>query len=151
MGYINQAQHKSPSRAKKTFNYKARVRPLDHVLINVQNVHTPRHISSWTAASVKNAGVVSDSLTGIQSAMVRCLFVVNRSCIHKGIYVFPQTKIQVIQIWQAWRLCNGPSSTYPSVRIGVTDNISHSTARMCRSTITNVRHSCSDCQWCIFQ
>jgi hypothetical protein len=32
----------------------------------------------------KDAGVVADSLTGIHSAMVKCLFVVNRSCISKG-------------------------------------------------------------------
>jgi hypothetical protein len=35
----------------------------------------------------KDAGVVADSLTGIHSAMMKCLFVVNRSCIHKGGYV----------------------------------------------------------------
>jgi hypothetical protein len=32
----------------------------------------------------KDAGVVADSLTGIHNAMVECLLVVNRSCIHKG-------------------------------------------------------------------
>jgi hypothetical protein len=32
----------------------------------------------------KDAGVVVDSLTAIRSAMVKRLFVVNRSCIHKG-------------------------------------------------------------------
>jgi hypothetical protein len=31
-----------------------------------------------------DAGVVGDSLIGIQNAMVKCLFVVNRRCIHKG-------------------------------------------------------------------
>jgi hypothetical protein len=30
------------------------------------------------------SGVVADSLTGIYNAMVKCLFVVNRSCIHKA-------------------------------------------------------------------
>jgi hypothetical protein len=30
----------------------------------------------------KFAGVVAVSLTGIHNAMVKCLFVVNRSCIH---------------------------------------------------------------------
>jgi hypothetical protein len=34
----------------------------------------------------KDAGVVADSLTGIHNAMVTYLFVVNRSCIHKGTY-----------------------------------------------------------------
>jgi hypothetical protein len=32
----------------------------------------------------KDAGVVADSLTGIHNAMAKFLFVVNRSCIHKG-------------------------------------------------------------------
>jgi hypothetical protein len=31
----------------------------------------------------KDTGVVVDSLTGIQNAMVKCLFVVNRSYMHK--------------------------------------------------------------------
>jgi hypothetical protein len=30
----------------------------------------------------KDAGLVADSLTGIHNAMMRCLFVVNRSCIY---------------------------------------------------------------------
>jgi hypothetical protein len=33
----------------------------------------------------KDAEVVADSLTGIQNAMVKFLFLINRSCIHKGI------------------------------------------------------------------
>jgi hypothetical protein len=33
----------------------------------------------------RDAGAVVDSLTGIHNAMVKCLFVVNRSCIHKGL------------------------------------------------------------------
>jgi hypothetical protein len=33
----------------------------------------------------EDAGAVADSLTGIHNAMVKCLFVVNRSCIYKGI------------------------------------------------------------------
>jgi hypothetical protein len=32
----------------------------------------------------KDAGVVAGSLTGIHNAMMKFLFVVNRSCIHKG-------------------------------------------------------------------
>jgi hypothetical protein len=32
----------------------------------------------------KDAGVVADSLTGIHNAMVKSLFVVNRSCIHES-------------------------------------------------------------------
>jgi hypothetical protein len=34
--------------------------------------------------SLKDAGVVADSLTDIHNAMVKYLSVVNRSCIHKG-------------------------------------------------------------------
>jgi hypothetical protein len=36
--------------------------------------HGPPHL-------FKNSGVVVDSLTGIRSPMVKCLFVVKRSCI----------------------------------------------------------------------
>jgi hypothetical protein len=82
----------------------------------------------------KDAGAVADSLTRIHNAMVKCLFVVNRSCIHKGLHLFPQVKIQGIQTWRAWRPCSRSSSTYPSVMRGVTENISHSAALMCRST-----------------
>jgi hypothetical protein len=82
----------------------------------------------------KDAGAVADSLTGIHNAMVKCLFVVNRSCIHKGLQLFLQVIIQGIQTWRAWRSCSGSSSTYPSVVRGVTENISHSAALMCRST-----------------
>jgi hypothetical protein len=71
----------------------------------------------------KDAGVVGDSLTVIHSAMIKCLLLVNRSCIYKGFEVFPQVKIQRIQIWGVWRPCNGSSSTYPSAMIGVTENI----------------------------
>jgi hypothetical protein len=38
----------------------------------------------------KDAGVVADSPTGIHSAMVKSLFILNRSGIHKGFYVFPE-------------------------------------------------------------
>jgi hypothetical protein len=83
----------------------------------------------------KDAGAVVDSLIGIHSVMVKCLFVVNSSCVHKGVCVSPQVKLERIQMWRAWRPCSGPSSTYPSVMIGVIENISHSTAKICRSTI----------------
>jgi hypothetical protein len=36
---------------------------------------------------LKDVGVVADSLTGIPNAKVKCLFFVNRSCIHKGLCV----------------------------------------------------------------
>jgi hypothetical protein len=56
------------------------------------------------------------------------------------------------QIWRgAWSPCSGSSSTYQLVMIGITNNTSQSTAKICRSTITHVPHSCSDCQWYIFQ
>jgi hypothetical protein len=47
----------------------------------------------------RDAGVFADSLTGIHNAMVKYLFVVNRSCTHRGFKVFPQVKILKIQIW----------------------------------------------------
>jgi hypothetical protein len=37
----------------------------------------------------KDAGVVVDKLKGIYTAMVKCLFIVKRSCIHKGILSVP--------------------------------------------------------------
>jgi hypothetical protein len=40
---------------------------------------------------------------------------------------------------------------FPSVMTGVIENISHSTAKMCRSTIMHVPYSFSDCPWHIFQ
>jgi hypothetical protein len=33
----------------------------------------------------KDAGVVADSLTGIHNAILKCLFVVNRRCMNKGV------------------------------------------------------------------
>jgi hypothetical protein len=33
----------------------------------------------------KDAKVIADSLTGIHNAMLKCLFVVNWRCIHKGV------------------------------------------------------------------
>jgi hypothetical protein len=42
----------------------------------------------------KDAGVVADTLRGIHSAIVKCLLVVNRSCIHKG-FRGPHRRIQV--------------------------------------------------------
>jgi hypothetical protein len=83
----------------------------------------------------EDAWVVADSLAGIHNAMVKCRFIVNRSCVHTGFYVSPQVKILRIQIWRgAWRPCSGSSSTYPSVMTGVTENISHS---------TEPRHACT--------
>jgi hypothetical protein len=42
--------------------------------------------------SFKYAGVIADSLTGIHSAMVKCFFVVNRSCIPQGFLGVPTRK-----------------------------------------------------------
>jgi hypothetical protein len=40
----------------------------------------------------RDAGVAADSLTDIHNGMVKCLFVVNSSCIHEGFYVSPRVK-----------------------------------------------------------
>jgi hypothetical protein len=40
----------------------------------------------------KDAEIVADSLTGIHSAMVKCFFIVNRSCTHKGGLGVPEGK-----------------------------------------------------------
>jgi hypothetical protein len=56
----------------------------------------------------RDAGVVADVLAGIHNATVKCLFVVNKSCIHKG-FKFPQVKIRghaVAQLVEA--LCYKP-------------------------------------------
>jgi hypothetical protein len=87
--------------------------------------------------------VLADSLRDIHNAMMKCLFVFNSSCIHKGFFGVPIGK------------CSEDSSL-GSVEamhlfIGVIGNISHRTAKMFRSTIMHVTHSCSDCQWYIFQ
>jgi hypothetical protein len=86
----------------------------------------------------RDVGIAADSLTGIHNAMVKHPFVVKRSWLHKGFHVSPQAKIQRIQIWQAWRPCSGSSSTCSSAIIDVIENISHSTDKMCRSTIMHV-------------
>jgi hypothetical protein len=41
------------------------------------SLHGPPH-------PCRDVGVVAGSLTGIHNAMARCLFVINRGCIHKG-------------------------------------------------------------------
>jgi hypothetical protein len=47
--------------------------------------HGPPHL-------FRDTGVVVDILTGIHNAMVECLFVVNRSCISKGVLYVPVGK-----------------------------------------------------------
>jgi hypothetical protein len=97
----------------------------------------------------KDGGVVADSLTGIHNAMLTCLFVVNRNC--KGFLGVPTGKnledsnlasVEVMQ-WGLLCLSIGHDSCYWE--------ISHSTAKICRSTIMYILHLCSDCQWYIFQ
>jgi hypothetical protein len=51
-----------------------------HVCLEFQP--TPQHVSS--SHPFKDAGVIADSLTVINNAMVKCLFVVNIRCMHKG-------------------------------------------------------------------
>jgi hypothetical protein len=86
----------------------------------------------------KYAAVVADSLTGIRSAMVKCLFVVNSSCIHKGFYGSPQVKIQRIHIWRACRPYSGSSSTYPSVMILRTSRTARAGAPSCMYSILSI-------------
>jgi hypothetical protein len=67
----------------------------------------------------KDVGAVADSLTGIHNAMVKCLFVVNRSCIHK-VFRCPQGKssedsnlvsVEAMQ-WVLLYLSNGHDRCY---------------------------------------
>jgi hypothetical protein len=95
---------------------------------------SPRHFSSWTLRSLKVARAVVVSLTGTQSATVKC---------HKGCQVSPQVRVRRIQMWRVWRSCSGPSSNYPSAMGSVIENISCITAAMCRSTIVHAPHLCS--------
>jgi hypothetical protein len=79
----------------------------------------------------KDAGVVADSLTGIHNAMVKCLFIVNRICIH-GFLGVPTGKnpedsnLASVEAMQWVLLC---------LSIGHDiENISRSMVRTCRST-----------------
>jgi hypothetical protein len=83
----------------------------------------------------KVSGLVENSLTGIHNAKVKCLFVVNRSCRHRGFCVSPHVKIQRIQIWRgAW----SPLRIHPPRQVLL------GTSRTARTTIMHVPHSCSD-------
>jgi hypothetical protein len=79
--------------------------------------HGPPHL-------FKDAGVVSDSLT------VKCLFVVSRCCVHKGLLGVPTGRNQEDSNLEAvqWVLLY-------LVMLGVAENTWHSRAKMCRSTI----------------
>jgi hypothetical protein len=46
----------------------------------------------------KDPGIVADSLTGVRSELRKCLYVVNKSGIHKDFEVLPPVEIQKIQI-----------------------------------------------------
>jgi hypothetical protein len=98
----------------------------------------------------KHASVVADSLTAIHNAMAKCLFVVNRICIH-GYLSAPTGKNPEDSNLASVEAMQWASSTYPSVMVGVIENISHSNAKMCRGTTMHVPHSFSDCEWYIFQ
>jgi hypothetical protein len=98
----------------------------------------------------KDAEVVADSLTGIHSALQKCLFVVNRRCIKRVLGVptgkhSDDSNLGNVEAMQ-WVLLY-----YPSLMVGVTENISHSADKMCRSAIMHVPHSCSHCKWYKFQ
>jgi hypothetical protein len=73
--------------------------------------------------------------------MVKCLFVVNRSCIHKEFKVSPTGKnsedsnLASVEAMQ-WALL------YLSIGYDI-ENISHSAAEMCRSTFMHVQYSFS--------
>jgi hypothetical protein len=98
----------------------------------------------------KDTGVVSDSLDRHPqcdgAVPLRCL-----QELHTQEEVFgvptgtrPEDSSQVSVEAMQWILL------YLSVMIAIIENISHSTAKMCRSTIMHIAHSCSDCQWYIF-
>jgi hypothetical protein len=65
----------------------------------------------------KDGGAVADSLPGIHSAMVKCLFIVNRSCIQYKRYQLSAEDSDMV-----WRPRSGSCSVYPSVMIAVTEN-----------------------------
>jgi hypothetical protein len=91
----------------------------------------------------KDGGAVVDSPTGIHTAIVKCLFVVNRSCIHKGFRCTHRCKSRGFKSGERGGNAVGTLSTSTSVTTGVTENISHSTAKMCRSTVIHALRSCS--------
>jgi hypothetical protein len=61
----------------------------------------------------KDAVVVASSLTSTNNAVVKCLFIVNRSYIHKGSQVSAQETFQ-IQIWrETWSSVGLPLPIHP--------------------------------------
>jgi hypothetical protein len=88
--------------------------------------HAPPH-------PFRDGGAVADSLPGIHPAMVKCLFVVNRSCIHKGFTCPHRYKSRRFKSGEHGGQAVANPSTCTSVTTGVTENIS-----LC-------------CQWYTFQ
>jgi hypothetical protein len=70
----------------------------------------------WPSHSFRDGGAVADSLTCVHNAM-KCLIVINRSCINNRVLMPPEVKIQKVQVWGAWRPHSGISSAYPLVMI----------------------------------
>jgi hypothetical protein len=58
------------------------IKSVQNILHDIQC--TPRHVSSRTAACVQKCWALADKLTDIHDAVVKCLFVVSRSFMHKG-------------------------------------------------------------------
>jgi hypothetical protein len=105
-----------------------------------------KHLNHGTPHPLRDAEIVADSLRGIHNVTVKFLFIANRNSIGVSTGTNPEDlNLESVEVIQ-WA-----SSTYPSVLIGVIENISHSAAKICRSIIMHVPHSCSDCQWYIFQ
>jgi hypothetical protein len=67
----------------------------------------------------KDSGEVADSLTGIHSPIVKCLFVVKRSCIHKEFLAVPAGK-NPEDLNTSWRV----DATYLPVILSVNGNMS---------------------------
>jgi hypothetical protein len=103
---------------------------------------TPRHVSSWTTASLQSCrGDCEWSDSHPQwDVPLRC----QQELHTQGFLGVPhKQKSQIVQVRRSWRPCSGSCSADPSVMIGVVENISHSEAKVCRSTIMHVQHSFS--------
>jgi hypothetical protein len=76
---------------------------------------------------LKDAWAVTDSLAVIRSIRWWSASSLSRGALYTRAFMCPHRYI-FREVWRAWRPCSGFSSTYPSVMINVTENISHSTA-----------------------
>jgi hypothetical protein len=72
---------------KKKLSISTNVRK--HVKMSSIRSNARLDVSSGTAESIQRCWGLAGSLTGIYSAMVKCLSAVNRSCRHKGLQVSP--------------------------------------------------------------